>query len=45
MMEAQRLNKEVEAQKRKLQETIVRESRKDATMDDAMYDLEGSLSS
>ena len=34
-MEAQRLNKEVEAKKRKLQETIVRESRKDARMEDA----------
>ena len=44
-MEAQRLNKEVEAKKRKLQETIVRESRKDARMDDAMDDLESSLSS
>ena len=44
-MEAQRLNKEVEAKKRKLQETIVRESRKDARMEDAMDDLEGSLSS
>ena len=43
MMEAHRLNKEVEAKKRKLQETIVRESRKDARMDDAMDDLEGSL--
>ena len=44
-MEAQRLNKEVEAKKRKLQETIVRESRKDARMEDAMDGLEGSLSS
>ena len=44
-MEAQRLNKEVEAKKRKLQETIVRESRKDARMEDAMDDVEGSLSS
>ena len=43
MMEAQRLNKEVEAKKKKLQETIERESRKDARMgDDAM---DGSLSS
>ena len=32
MMEAQRLNKEVEAKKRKLQETIERDSRKDARM-------------
>ena len=45
MMEAQRLNKEVEAKKRKLQETIVRESRQDARRDDAMDDLDGSLSS
>ena len=45
MMEAQRLNKEVEAKKRKLQETIERESRKDARMDDAMDGLDGSLSS
>ena len=45
MMEAQRLNNEVEAKKRKLQETIVRESRKDARMDDAMDGLDGSLSS
>ena len=44
-MGAQRLNKEVEAKKRKLQETIVGESRKDARMEDAMGDLEGSLSS
>ena len=44
-MEAQRLNKEVEAKNRKLQETIVRDSRKDARMEDAMGDLEGSLSS
>ena len=45
-MEAQRLNKEVEAKKRKLQETIVRESRKDGRMgDDAMDGLDGSLSS
>ena len=45
MMEAQRLNKAVEAKKRKLQETIERESRKDARMDDAMDGLDGSLSS
>ena len=46
MLEAQRLNKEVEAKKRKLQETIERESRKDARMgDDAMDSLDGSLSS
>ena len=44
MMEAQRLNK-VEAKKRKLQETIERESRKDARMDDAMDGLDGFLSS
>ena len=45
MLEAQRLNKKVEAKKRKLQETIERESRKDARMDDAMDGLDGSLSS
>ena len=46
MMEAQRLNKEVEAKKRKLQETIERESRKDARMgDDATDGLYVSLSS
>ena len=46
MLEAQRFNKEVEAKKRKLQETIERESRKDARMgDDAMDGLDGSLSS
>ena len=46
MLEAQRLNREVEAKKRKLQETIERESRKDARMgDDAMDGLDGSLSS
>ena len=45
IMEAQRLNKEVEAKKRKLQETIESESRKDARMDDAMDGLDGSLSS
>ena len=45
MVEAQRLNKEVEAKKRKLQETIERESRQDARMGDAMDDLDGSLSS
>ena len=45
MMEAQRLNKEVEAKKRKLQETIEKDSGKDARMDDAMDGLDGSLSS
>ena len=45
MMEAQRLNKEVEAKKRKLQETIERESKKVARMDDAMDGVDGSLSS
>ena len=46
MLEAQRLNREVEAKKRKLQETIVRESRQDARMeDDSMDGLDGSLSS
>ena len=46
MMEAQRLNKEVEAKKRKLQEMIEWESKKDARMgDDAMDGLDGSLSS
>ena len=46
MMEAQRLNKEFEAKKRKLQESIERESRKHARMgDDAMDGLDGSLSS
>ena len=46
MMEAQRLNKEVEAKKRKLQETIEKESGKDARMgDDSMDGLDGSLSS
>ena len=45
MLEAQRLNKEVEA-KRKLQETIMKESGKDARMgDDSMDGLDGSLSS
>ena len=44
-IEAQRLNKEVEAKKRKLQETIERGSRKDARMDDAMNGSDGSLSS
>ena len=43
MMEAHRLNKEVEAKKRKLQETIGRESRKDARMgDDAICRHEGA---
>ena len=46
MMEVQRLNREVEAEKRKLQETIEKESRKDARMgDDSMDGLDGSLSS
>ena len=46
MMEAQRLNKEVEAKKRKLQETIEKESGTDARMgDDSMDGLDGSLSS
>ena len=46
MMEAQRLNREVEAKKRKLQETIEKESGKDARMgDDSMDGLDGSLSS
>ena len=45
MMDAQRLNKEVEAKTRKLQETIERESLKDDRMDDAMDGLDGSLSS
>ena len=46
MSEAQRPNREVEAKKRKLQETIERESGKDARMGyDAMDGLDGSLSS
>ena len=45
MVEAQRLNKEVEAKKRKLQETIERGSGKNARMDDAMNGSDGSLSS
>ena len=46
MMEAQRLNREVEAKKRKLPEAIEKESGKDARMgDDAMDGLDGSLSS
>ena len=46
MMEAQRLNREVEAKKRKLEETIEKESGKDARMgDDSMDGLDGSLSS
>ena len=44
-IEAQRLNKEVEAKKRKLQETIERGSGKNARMDDAMNGSDGSLSS
>ena len=46
MLEAQRLNKEVEAKKRKLQEAIEKESGKDARMgDESMDGLDGSLSS
>ena len=46
MMEAQRLNREVEAKKRKLQEAVEKESGKDARMgDDSMDGLDGSLSS
>ena len=46
MMEARRLKKEVEAKKRKLQETIEKESGKDARMgDDSVDGLDGSLSS
>ena len=46
MMEAQRLNREVEAKKRKLQEAVEKESGKDARMgDDSMGGLDGSLSS
>ena len=46
MMEAQRLNREVEAKKRKLQETIMKESGKDAKMgDDSIDGLDGSPSS
>ena len=46
MLEAQRLNREVEAMKRKLQEAIEKESGKDARMgDDPMDGLDGSLSS
>ena len=41
MLEAQRLNRAVKAKKRKLQEAIEKESRKDARMDG----LDGSLSS
>ena len=46
ILEAQRLNREVEAKKRKLQEAIEKESGKDARMgDDSMDGLDGSLSS
>ena len=46
MLGAQRLTKEVEAKKRKLQEAIEKESMKDARMgDDSMDGLDGSLSS
>ena len=46
LLEAQRLNREVEAKKRKLQEAIEKESGKDARMgDDSMDGLDGSLSS
>ena len=46
MIEAQRLNREVEAKKRKLQETIEKETGKDARMgDDSMDGLDGFLSS
>ena len=46
MMEAQRLNREVEGKKRKLQEAVEKESGKDARMgDDSMDGLDGSLSS
>ena len=43
MLEAQRLNREVEAKKRKLQETIEKESKKDARMgDDSICRREGA---
>ena len=46
MMEAQRLNREVEAKKRQLQEAIMKESGKDDRIgDDSMDGLDGSLSS
>ena len=46
VLEAQRLNREVEAKKRKLKEAIEKESGKDARMgDDSMDVLDGSLSS
>ena len=46
MLEAQRLNREVEAKKRKLQVAIEKESGKDARMgDDSTDGLDGSLSS
>ena len=44
ILEAQRLSREVEAKKRKLQEAIEKESSKDARMgDDPMDGLDGSL--
>ena len=46
MLELQRLNREVKAKKRKLQEAIEKESGKDARMgDESMDGLDGSLSS
>ena len=46
VMEVHRLNREVGAKKRKLQETFEKESKKDARMgDDSMDGLDGSLSS
>ena len=44
MLEAQRLSREVEAKKRKIQQAIEKESSKDARMgDDPMDGLDGSL--
>ena len=46
MLEAQRLNREAEAKKRKLQDAIEKESGKDARLgNDSMDGLDGSLSS
>ena len=46
MLEAQRLNREVEAKERKLQEAVEKASGKDARMgDDSMDGLDGSQSS
>ena len=46
MLEARRLNREVEAKKKKLKEAIEKESGKDARMGvDSMGGLDGSLSS